>query len=75
MPVWCPTCSEFHTDKIYHIALDKDGFGIVSPEVWQRLQECNSELELRDEVKKPPPIVLDFGAGPQKVSLYRSERN
>ena len=71
VPVWCPTCKEFHEDKIYHITLDGEGNSIVSPEIYQRLQECNSDLELMNEVSKPPAIRLDMDAHSESPTLYR----
>jgi hypothetical protein len=65
-PFECPTCGRTHEFKTYHIVLDSDGFAIVSPEVWAKLQRIPAQpFALVNEVAHPPPLVIGLGSPPQ----------
>jgi hypothetical protein len=54
-PVQCPTCLKTHTQKTYHIRLDDQGTGIVSPEVWNKLRRAKGAgFSQVDTVASPP---------------------
>lgn len=54
-PLLCPTCGREHTHKTYHIRLDDQGTGIVSPEVWKKLDKAKgSGFSHAGTVTEPP---------------------
>lgn len=65
----CGQCHQIHEFKTYHINVDAEGFAIVSPEVWEKLQRIPAQpFTLMNEVAKPPPIKLQLGfAGSARI--------
>ena len=63
-PMFCPSCQRFHKVKTYHIAVDSEGFALVSIEVWAMMkQNGTAGFQLANEVAAPPPQILTVGAG------------
>lgn len=61
-PFECPMCHLTHVFKTYHISLDSDGFAIVSPVVWEKLQQLRDHgFEQMNVVEKPPTITVAVG--------------
>jgi hypothetical protein len=65
-PLACPACAKTHEFKTYHISLDGEGFAIVSPEVWKKLQRIPGQpFRLSNEVEKPPPQIVGLSGNGQ----------
>lgn len=61
-PIDCPLCQTFHPVKTVHLWLEDDGGVIVSPGVLEELKMAGMpQLEIVNEVKKPPPLQLGVG--------------
>lgn len=54
-PMQCPTCGREHVQKTYHIRLDDQGTGIVSPEVWAKLRRIPDSGFTNDGTVGTPP--------------------
>lgn len=60
----CPTCGVKHTHKTYHIMLNDQGAAVVSPGVFEGLQNAGmGDLYVESHVEKPPNQVLGTKGG------------
>lgn len=68
-PMECGLCHIIHTFKTYHINVDAEGFAIVSPTIWEKLQQIPlNPFTLMNEVEKPPTLTLKVGfAGDNRI--------
>lgn len=72
-PLLCGACKRTHLTKTYHLDVDDDGCSIVSQLVLHRLKEAGAigpeGFEIENEVKDPPTIRLNLGAGNVTVKV------
>lgn len=72
IPFMCSTCKHIHERKTYHLALDSEGYVIVSEGVLARLREINlAGMEIINEVISPPMLYL--GVNGQLHHIVRFE--
>lgn len=63
-PVVCIACGVTHTFKTYHLTLDGNGAGIVSPEIAAKLGSFGPQtgFTVMNEVATPPAILIGINA-------------
>lgn len=55
LPYACPKCNVVHLNKVIHIAIDSEGYGIVSYETLELLRQSGMPgLTYTNEVANPP---------------------
>ena len=62
IPYACPTCRVVHMNKVIHIRIDSEGYGIVSYETLELLRQSGMPgLTYENEVANPPAqgVALD----------------
>lgn len=61
LPLVCFTCKKAHLVKTYHVAVDHEGFTIVSPQVWRLMRDHNAAgFSVANEVSAPPARIVGF---------------
>jgi len=74
LPMICFTCKQAHAVKTYHVAVDHDGFAIVSPQVWSMMRRHNTAgFQMANEVASPPGRIVGFA--PAHVDVIPLENN
>lgn len=71
-PLMCAACRAVHQVKTYHVAVDHDGFAIVSPQVWRMMRDHNTAgFSVANEVATPP--VQAVSLAPSHVDVIPLE--